>query len=86
VTALLPEDSTSDRIELVFGNVRQACEEAGVTLAGGHTGITVGLNRPILVGCLFGRVTRDRLVCTAGAKVGNALVLAGGIALAAIRP
>jgi hydrogenase expression/formation protein HypE len=81
VTALLPEGIARDRIEVIFENVRQACGEAGVMLVGGHTEITVGLDRPILVGCLLGTVRRDRLVRTAGAQVGDALVLTRGIAI-----
>ena len=51
VTALLPEGIARERIEVVFESVRQACSEAGVALVGGHTEITLGLNRPILIGC-----------------------------------
>jgi hydrogenase maturation factor len=81
VTALLPEGIARDRVEAIFEEVRQACGEAGVTLVGGHTEMTVGLDRPVLVGCLLGTVRRDRLVRTAGARVGDAVVLTGGIAI-----
>jgi hydrogenase maturation factor len=33
-----------------MADVRTTCEELGVTLGGGHTEITQGLDRPILVG------------------------------------
>jgi hydrogenase expression/formation protein HypE len=81
VTALLPEGIAAGQVERILENVRQACGEAGVTLVGGHTEITVGLERPILIGCLFGTVPRDRLVRTAGAQIGDTLMLAGGIAI-----
>jgi hydrogenase maturation factor len=81
VTALLPEGSDHQQVEDIFHSVRTACDEAGVTLVGGHTEITVGLDRPILAGFLLGTVGRGRIVRTAGAKVGDALVLAGGIAI-----
>jgi hydrogenase expression/formation protein HypE len=81
LTALLPEGIAGDQVELILDNVRQASREAGVALVGGHTEITVGLERPVLIGCLFGTVPRDRLVRTAGAQIGDTLVLAGGIAI-----
>jgi hydrogenase maturation factor len=81
VTTLLPEGISLERVEVILESVRRACLEAGVVLVGGHTEITLGLDRPILIGCLLGTVARARLVRTSGAGVGDALVLAGGIAI-----
>jgi hydrogenase maturation factor len=81
VTALLPEGISEERVEIILESVRQACLETGVALVGGHTEITLGLDRPILIGALLGTVARGRLVRTSGARVGDALVLAGGIAI-----
>ena len=81
VTVLLPEGISQERVETILESVRQACLETGVALVGGHTEITLGLDRPILIGCLLGTVPRDRLVRTSGARVGDSLVLAGGIAI-----
>ena len=81
VTALLPEGIDSERAERIFEDVGGACRNAGVALVGGHTEITVGLDRPILVGCLLGTVPRDRLVRTSGARPCDSVLLAGGIAI-----
>ena len=81
VTVLLPEGIAEQRAISLFEGLKAACEEAGVSLVGGHTEITVGLDRPILVGCLLGTVPRHRLVRTSGARVGDAILLAGGIAI-----
>ncbi len=81
VTALLPEGIAGDGVHELFESLARACMEAGVSLIGGHTEITVGLDRPILVGCLIGTVPRDRLVRTAGARVGDAILLAGALAI-----
>ena len=81
VTTLLPEGISAERAENIFESVRQACLETGVALVGGHTEVTLGLDRPILTGCLIGTVARGLLVRTSGARVGDALVLAGGIAI-----
>ena len=81
VTALLPEGIEDDRAQQIFEDVATACREASVSLVGGHTEITVGLDRPILFGCLLGTVPRDRLVRTSGAQPGNTVILGGGIAI-----
>ena len=81
VTALLPEGASEELVGQVFTSLRAACEEAGISLVGGHTEMTVNLDRPLLVGCLLGTVPRSRLLRTAGARPGDALLLAGGVAI-----
>ena len=81
VTVLLPEGIAVSQAEAVLAGVRAACIESGVSLVGGHTEITVGLDRPILVGCLLGTVPRERVFRTSGARPGDAVLLTGGIAM-----
>jgi hydrogenase expression/formation protein HypE len=81
VTALLPSGIDHEQVSAIFDNLNRACVEAGVSLVGGHTEMTVALERPILVGCLLGTVPRDRLVRTSGARPGDAILLTGGIAI-----
>ena len=81
VTALLPEGIRASEVAKLFEEMRAACAELGVGLVGGHTEMTVGLDRPILVGCLLGTVRRDRLVRSSGARPGDVVLLAGGVAL-----
>jgi hydrogenase maturation factor len=51
VVMLLPESRTTPELAAtIMSDVRTTCDNLGVTLAGGHTEITQGLNRPILVG------------------------------------
>jgi len=80
-TALLPAGIRAAEAATLFGSLARACAEAGIALVGGHTEITVGLDRPILVGCLLGTVPRGAVVRTSGARAGDALLLAGGIAI-----
>jgi hydrogenase expression/formation protein HypE len=78
-TLLLPETSTTAAlVREIFAQVRQACGELGIALVGGHTEITVGLDRPILSGHMLGEVKRERLVTSAGVQVGDALLLTKG--------
>jgi hydrogenase expression/formation protein HypE len=81
-TLLLPAGKTSDDDVLAFfDRLGEACDELEVTLVGGHTEITHGLDRPLVVGTMLGEVDRDRLVTTGGARVGDAVVMTKGVPL-----
>ena len=81
-TLLLPEDlTTEDVAEKIFQDTIKACKSIGVSLIGGHTEITGGLSRPIVVGQMLGEVDKHRLVRTNGARPGDAIILTKGIAI-----
>lgn len=81
-TLLLPEGRSDHAlVEQIFGQISAACRELGATLVGGHTEVTYGLDRPIVVGSMFGEVAPDALVRSDGARPGDALLLTKGIAV-----
>ncbi|MDQ3701933.1 MAG: AIR synthase related protein [Chloroflexota bacterium] len=80
-TALLPRQWEEREIAALFEQLVQACTSLGVTLVGGHTEITGGLERPIVVGCMLGEVERARAIHTAGAQAGDDLLLTQGVAV-----
>lgn len=81
-TLLLPEkNSTPALAEQIFSQIHSACAALGVSLVGGHTEITYGLDRPLVIGQMLGEVAADKLVTTAGAQVGDDLILTKGIAV-----
>ncbi len=81
-TLLLPE-GRSDRalVEAIFHQMTEACGTLGATLVGGHTEVTHGLDRPIVVGSMLGEVARERLVRSDGARPGDRLLLTKRIAV-----
>ena len=81
-TLLLPENQ-SDRalVERIFEQIHTASCELGITVVGGHTEITYGLDRPIVVGAMFGEVAPERLVRSDGARPGDVLILTKGISV-----
>ena len=81
-TVLLPEGgATPDLVDSIFAQMMDACGHLGAQLVGGHTEITHGLDRPIIVGIMLGQVAPDKVVSTAGAQPGDDLVLTKGIAV-----
>ncbi len=73
-TILLPAGRTTpDLAERIFAQMHAACAQLGIAMAGGHTEITHGLDRPMVCGTLLGEVAPVDLVTTAGAQVGDAV-------------
>ncbi len=68
----------------IFTQIMEACAGLGVTLVGGHTEITHGLDRPIVVGCMLGELPKDRLVRTGGAQPGDVVLLSKGVPVEAV--
>jgi hydrogenase maturation factor len=81
-TLLLPEhDTTPELVEAIFAQMDAACVELGITLCGGHTEITHGLERPIVIGQMLGEVDHGAYLSGAGAREGDAVILTKGVAL-----
>jgi hydrogenase maturation factor len=79
-TALLPEGRTTEStLFTISEQVFSACRELGISVIGGHTEITHGLDRPILVGTLVGEVERGSLVTPRGACPGDKIILTKGV-------
>jgi hydrogenase expression/formation protein HypE len=82
VTALLPENATTPAlVSGIFEGITRASIDIGCALVGGHTEITTGLERPILVGSMIGEADEAELIDPSRATVGDAVLLIGGIAV-----
>jgi len=72
---LLPEHSRTGVLERIMSQVDEAAREISVTVAGGHSEITPGLHRPIIVGSMIGEITSGKYISTGGAKPGDKIIL-----------
>lgn len=71
-TVLLPAGRTTPAlVEQIFAQMHAACTQLGISMAGGHTEVTYGLERPMVCGTLLGEVAPADLVTTAGAQIGD---------------
>lgn len=81
-TLLLPEQGTTDTLVTgIAAEIARTCETLGVTVGGGHTEITAGLDRPIVIGQMIGEAPRARIVRKSRLAPGDRVVLARGIAI-----
>ncbi len=79
-TFLLPEGKTTPELaEAIFAQTAQAAQGLGIAIIGGHTEVTYGLDRPIVVGHMLGEVSKEKLVTSSGARPGDDIVLVKGI-------
>ncbi len=79
---LLPQGTaTTEMAETITGDIAQTCERLGVSLCGGHTEVTAGLDRPIVVGQMLGEVAKDRLVRKDRVEAGDRILLTRGAAI-----
>ena len=84
VTMLLPDGHTTpEMVESISTQLFEACQSIGVSLIGGHTEITHGLERPILSATMIGEVEPARLVTPAGAQTGDGILLTKGVPIEA---
>jgi hydrogenase maturation factor len=82
LTILLPPGREADRhFATIMRQVREACDEAGIALVGGHSEVTEGLSRPIAVGAMFGEVGGSRLLDKRTIRPGDELFMTGSIAV-----
>lgn len=76
VVALLPEGTTTEgSVEALFADLQSACDAADVALVGGHTEVTIGLDRPLLIGTMIGIAGPQGLLRPGNAQEGDDLYL-----------
>ncbi len=76
VVLLLPEhESTVELVESLFADLQLACNEAGVSVIGGHTEVTSAVNRPVFIGTMLGLPGKQGLIEPGRARPGDDLLL-----------
>ncbi|MCS7119759.1 MAG: AIR synthase family protein [Nitrososphaerota archaeon] len=72
---LLPENSSEDTVEAICKQMDSAAERLGIAIIGGHTEVSPGLHRPIVIGCMMGVSELGRYVTSSSARPGNKIIL-----------
>ncbi len=81
-TLLLPEGKTNqEKVEEILAQIDKSCREIGVILCGGHTEITYGLDRPLVIGHMLGEIEKEKLVVPENVRPGDKIILTKGIAI-----
>ncbi len=80
-TLLLPEGIEEEAVERIFREMANLAQGMGISLIGGHTEVTPGLDRVIISGTMLGEAVGGRLFSSRDAKIGDCLVITKGIAI-----
>lgn len=81
VCAMLPPDISEAELKEAMQQIEISCEELNIQVVGGHTEITDAVTRPILTMTGIGKVKKDKLLATGGAKPGQDIVVTKWIGL-----
>ena len=83
-TVIVPETLATEALfDDIFGQIHEACDNLGVTVAGGHSEISNGMARPLVVGQMLGEVARDAIVRSSGLQPGDDVLLTKSLAIEA---
>jgi hydrogenase maturation factor len=84
-TVLLPPGRTSAAsVARLFEQLGAVCRRFRVSLCGGHSEITDAVTRPVVVGCLLGECATNTIITSAGARIGDVVLLTKGLAIEAV--
>jgi hydrogenase maturation factor len=75
---LLPEGSTEEIVKVICEQIDLAAKKLGIAVIGGHSEVTPGLDRPIIVGSAIGVTEPHHYVTSGGARAGDKLILTKG--------
>src|SRR5260370_15138972 len=73
-TLLLPPGTSVKSLARIMSAIDRASRSLGVTIAGGHTEVTRGLDRPIIAGFMIGEI-EGRVVSSANMRVGDWILM-----------
>jgi len=78
---LLPESINSAQLKNITTQIDEAAKELSVAVVGGHTEVTPGIDRPIIITTALGETPKERFVRTSGAKIGDSIIVTKGTAI-----
>lgn len=81
IVLLLPRNMDSAKLKHITLEIDKAAKELGIAIVGGHSEVTPGIKRPIIVATAMGESQKGKLVQSSGAKVGDQVILTKGAAI-----
>ncbi|MHA1908522.1 MAG: AIR synthase family protein [Candidatus Thorarchaeota archaeon] len=78
---MLPAGSTPEQLEQIMQQMHEAASSLNITVAGGHTEITEGIDKPIIAGFMLGETREGEYVTSSGAKPGDSIIMTKTVAI-----
>lgn len=81
LTILLPQSAAEADLKFLMKEIESACESLKIEIIGGHTEVTAAVNQPIVTVTGVGKVKKDAVLFTKGAKPGQDIVVTKWVGL-----
>jgi hydrogenase expression/formation protein HypE len=81
IVFLLPSDMDATELQHITQQIDTAAKDLGIAIVGGHSEVTLGIKRPIIVATAMGETEKGKLVQSSGAKVGDRVIVTKGAAI-----
>jgi len=75
VTILAPVGTSEKELADVMNDIKITAADSNIDIIGGHTEITTAVTRIVVMSTALGKVKKDKLVSTCGAKAGDSIIL-----------
>ncbi len=75
LSIMLPSGSQASSVGRIMEQVDEAARFLNVSVAGGHTEVTPGIDRPIVAGFMLGLAKEGEYVMPAGGRAGDSIIL-----------
>lgn len=75
LTILLPDGARESDLRACMQEIEATCVKLNIEVMGGHTEITSAVNQPIITVTGIGKMPKDSMIKTAGAKPGQEIVM-----------
>lgn len=75
LSILLPEGTTEPELRTMMKDIEAVCETLHIEVIGGHTEVTKAVNQPIVTVTGLGKMKRNEMIKTAGARPGQEIVM-----------
>lgn len=75
LTILLPKDCEEKSLKTIIRDIEAVCSQLNIEVIGGHTEVTRAVNQPIVTVTGIGKIKRNEVINTAGAKPGQEIVM-----------
>ncbi len=75
LTILLPDGTQESELKLMMKDIEAVCAKLKIEVIGGHTEITKVVNQPLITVTGIGKMKRNEIIKTAGARPGQEIVM-----------
>ncbi len=81
LTILLPDGTREIALKRIMEQVETECQKLDIEIMGGHTEVTAAVNQPLISVTGVGKVKKDKMISTAGARPGMDILVTKWIGL-----